>query len=398
MIAGSLLGNDHEGRADVSACKVLVVDDSASFRKIIGAFLRSAGIVTLEFADNGRDGLEKVASFEPDLVILDIMMPEMDGFEVCRRLRADPKHHRLPVLVQTALEDPAERTAVFQAGASDLITKPIHGPELIARVRVQLENRLLIGSLEDYRHRVETELNLARKMQEALLPDLSGAAEIGQCAGLLVDSHFRPSAEIGGDMWTIRNLGDGKIAVSTVDFSGHGVSAALNTFRLHTLMHQSLPHEDEPAAYLGLLNEQLVDLLPTHQFATMFYGVIDTRAGHLTYAGAGAPSPILSSADGPVALNASGLPLGITRAATYKNRSADFPEGAFLLLYSDALVETADHDGKTLETEDLLSWVSDALTKRGMASPLGALLDRFRTNHKPPDDDLTLVWLESRHS
>lgn len=374
---------------DLSECRVLIVDDSPSFRKIIGAFLRTAGITHVEYACDGIEGLAKVDLFQPDLVILDIMMPKMDGFDVCLRLRADPRYRHLPILVQTALDSPSERTNVFQAGATDLITKPIHGPELIARIRVQLENRLLINSLEDYRRRMKSELELARHMQEALLPDFSGHAK-NEIPGLTVASHFRPSAELGGDMWSLRNLGNGKVGVATVDFSGHGVSAALNTFRLHTLMHQMPPEEQSPSDYLSALNAQLVDLLPTHQFATMFFGIIDLPAGRLTYSGAGAPSPVVGNPQVQV-LEAAGLPLGITRAATYQDRQVDFPPGSFLFLYSDALIETEDNRGNVLEAEDLTAMVSAGLRDGG--DPLPGLLRQFGEGRQPPSDDLTLVWL-----
>jgi len=385
---------EEASRADLSACRVLVVDDATGIRKIIGAYLKSAGIVNIEYANNGHDGLLKVETFEPDLIILDIMMPEMDGFEVCRRLRGDPRTQHLPILVQTALESPRERTAVFRAGATDLITKPIHGPELVARVRVQLENGQLIRSLENYRRNMEAELDLARQMQEGLLPQNGIKLRVAGSAGLRVESHFQPSAELGGDMWTIHELGDGRIGVASVDFSGHGVTAALNTFRLHTLMHQMPPPDpDQPAAYLAELNLQLVDLLPVHQFATMFYGVIDTRQGFLTYAGAGAPCPIFGSAGKLETLDASGLPLGITRRATYVDVRVPFPEGSFLLLYSDALIETADQTGANLGSAELLEMVRASLDDVEAYSPLSSLLKRFRDQREPLSDDLTMVWL-----
>jgi sigma-B regulation protein RsbU (phosphoserine phosphatase) len=386
-----------DGRADLSHCRVLVVDDAQGIRKIIGAYLQAAGISQIEYATDGIDGLAKVESFEPDLVILDIMMPEMDGFEVCRILRSDAKFRHLPILVQTALESPSERTAVFRAGASDLITKPIHGPELVARVRVQLENRMLIRSLEDYRHHMQLELELARHMQEDILPEDGTILASGDCAGLKISSHFQPSAELGGDMWHIRDLGAGRVAVSSVDFSGHGVTAALNTFRLHTLMHQlPSPEPWRPSGYLQLLNAQLVDLLPVHQFATMFYAIIDLPNGSMVWSSAGAPSPIFCVGDERQFLDSSGLPLGISLKANYRDRRIDFPPGASLLLYSDALTETPNEQGHSVEQAELLEMVGQSVAdaQKLDESPLTALLERFRSGRTTPTDDLTLVWLD----
>lgn len=383
------------GTADLGACRVLVVDDAGPVRELIGAYLGLAGIGRVEYAANGREGLEKAHRFDPDLVILDIMMPEMDGFEVCRRLRADPHYRHLAILVQTALESPQERTEVFRAGATDLVTKPIHGPELIARARVHLENRLMIRDLENYRRTMSADLELARDMQEGLLPDTTCIAEAASRVGLGIWSHFQPSAELGGDMWSLHDLGDGRIGVAMVDFSGHGVSAALNTFRLHSLMRQA-PHFAEPSHYLAHLNGLLVEMLPTQQFATMIYGIVDGRNGTFRYSAAGAPGPLLGVGDKVVQLDASGVPLGITRRVAYTDQTVAFPEGAFLFFYSDALIETADGDGAMLETEDVVAMALAARAEAGQGSPLAALLGEFGRARAGVEDDLTLLWLERR--
>ncbi len=381
-------------RTDLSECRVLVVEDAPAIRKIIGAYLQAAGILHVDFATDGVEGLAKVESFDPDLVILDIMMPEMDGFEVARSLRANPRYRHLPILVQTALESPAERTEVFRAGANDLITKPIHGPELVARVRVQLENRLLIRDLENYRRHIQTDLELARKMQEDLLPSPKVLEAIRAETGLSIAAHFQPSAELGGDMWHLRDLGQGRYAVILVDFAGHGITAALNTFRLHTLTHQqTLRNLDKPSEYLYQLNDLLVDLLPSNQFATLFLGVVDTVRETLTWSGAGAPMPIYGVGEQIGYLEADGLPMGISRKGQYRDQQVPFPKGAFLLLYSDALTETPDERGMMLNDDQLLAMVAAAHADQFADRPLTSLLDLFRLHRRQPTDDLTLLWL-----
>lgn len=372
-------------------CRVLVVEDNEPSRRLIGAFLAAAGIHDVAFADDGVDGLEKADAFGPDLVILDIMMPRMDGFEVCRRLRANPRHRRLPILVQTALGSPEERTAVFRAGATDLVTKPIHGPELVARVRVHLENRLLVRSLEDYRERVEHELEMARAMQAALMPDAERIGALAERHRLVLQAHFETSSELGGDYWGVEDIGGGKLAVFIVDFAGHGVTAAMNTFRLHTLMRQIAPDSAPPADYVAALNDRLVDLLAVDQYCTLLFGVIDMAADTFTYAAAAAPSPILGRANRAETLDSSGLPVGIARNIGYEARVAPFPPGSFLLLYSDALTETADSAGRCLEESDVAQLAVQAAAKGEGA--LQHVLDSFRSDRPTVGDDLTVVWL-----
>lgn len=390
-LADEALVTANDPTLDLSGCRVLIIDDAAAIRQLIGAYLQSAGISCIEFAENGTEGLAKLSSFEPDLVILDIVMPGLDGFEICRRLRADPRTRGLPVLVETALESAADRSAVFAAGATDLISKPIHGPELIARVKIQLENRLLIRSLQDHVKLMMWELELARYMQENLLPRQEVLAALEAATGLAITSHFQPSAELGGDLWAVHPLSEGRTAVSIIDFAGHGLAAALNTFRLHTLMNQMTPDPADPAAYLAALNGKLVDLLPSGQFATMFLAVIDSRRGQMTYAAAGTPSPVIGN-PGIGLLDGSGLPLGISREAHYQNCRVPFPAGSVLFLYSDALTESADRSGRCLEAEDLADMVDRCRQDTGGSPPLNRLIARFLAGRGPVTDDLTLVW------
>lgn len=378
---------------ELQACRVLVVEDTEASRRLIGAFLAAAGVRAVEFACDGVEGMEKVQSFDPDLVILDIMMPRMDGFEMCKALRADPRHRRLPVLVQTALGSPEERTSVFRAGATDLVTKPIHGPELIARVRVHLENRLLVRNLERYRERLKTELELAREMQAGLMPGEAVMADIAGRHDLLLQAHFETSSELGGDYWGVRDLGGDRLAVFIVDFAGHGVTAALNTFRLHTIMRQMPPDSDSPAEYLGRLNEILADLVPIDQFATVFFGIVDSRTDRLTYTAAAAPGPVIGNAEVAEMHEAKGVPAGITRSAEYHDRTVAFPPGSFLMLYSDALTETPNGEGLCLDDDDVRRLAGEAA--RGEA-PLEHILSAFRDGRPVPGDDLTVVWLARR--
>ena len=378
----------------VTDCRILVVEDSIPIRRVIGAFLKSSNYMNVEFAVDGLEGLEKVASFNPDLVILDIRMPNLDGFGFLRELRSQRRYADLPVLVQTAYTDPEERNKAFLEGGTDLTTKPINGVELLARVKIHLENRMLLRSLRDYRHRLENELSAARKMQEALLPQSQRIEDIENQLDLEIESYFEPSSELGGDFWDIQKLKDHQVAISIVDFSGHGVNSALNTFRLHTLMDQEGLPASDPAAYLSVLNEKLTTLIPRGQFATMFYGVVDTKTDQLTYSAAAAPSPIVGQDKEYDFLEASGMPLGISNKAKYENRTVEFPIGSFLFLYSDALTETEGISYPMLDEQGLGELLGAGLTASSPQHPFAYVLDSFGARvSRPLPDDLTAVWL-----
>ena len=380
----------------IKSSRILVVEDNRGNQQIISAYLTAAGYTNLTFADDGQEGLDKAKEIIPDIILLDIMMPKMDGFEVLARLRKDETLRAIPVLVQTALIKPEDRVRVFKGGATDLISKPINAIEMLSRIAIHLENKALIRSLTNYQSRVEKELHLAQDMQASLLPKPQDLERIKDGLGLFIDGHFEASSEVGGDLWGAEALDEHRLAVSCVDFSGHGVTAALNTFRLHTLMSGLGAEKNDPSACLGVLNQRLVALLPTEQYATMFYGIIDTRTRILTYAAAAPPSPLLGrfGEDPPIPGNPRGLPLGISKVARYENRTLPFAPGAYLFLYSDALTESRDRDGKALGEEG----VAELLTRHAKNSApndvLKAIIASFLEQVDTPlPDDLTAVYV-----
>ncbi|HLN24279.1 MAG TPA: response regulator, partial [Patescibacteria group bacterium] len=152
---------------NLAEARVLVVEDNELNQEFARAVLGSMGVTMIECAGNGVEALERLASFEPDLIVLDLMMPVMDGQEFLTRLRTMPQYIDLPVLVTTALGAQKMRNATFANGATDFIEKPIHRKELVARVTVHLRSHLLLKSLRRYHDRLAQDLDTARAMQEA---------------------------------------------------------------------------------------------------------------------------------------------------------------------------------------------------------------------------------------
>lgn len=380
----------------LSESRVLIVDDNDFNRRMLAMVIGRAGITAVEFAVDGVDGLRKVERFRPDLVLLDVDMPNMDGLEMCRRLRQSASHADLPVLFQTVLDSDEEQVRCFEAGGNDFISKPIKSGECVARVRHQLERRKLFKDLGAFRERVEKELRHAQAMQLSLLPEPRRVAEIGERHRLSIFQHFETSSELGGDFWNVFDIDDHRVGFLIVDFAGHGITAAINTFRLHTLIDRLSAAELDPAEWLGRLNLSLKDVLPVGQFATAFFGVLDTRADTLTYAAAGAPNPVLGVGSEVRLLDSAGLLLGVSRRAQYKTRVVTLPPGGFLFLYSDALIESRTALDQTFGHAGVPDLVTASLRAQPDA-PLGHLLARFFAEvQRPLRDDLTAVWI-ARH-
>ena len=381
------------GLPGLENARVMVVDDNRVNRHLLLALLERGGIHHVEMAEDGIDALSRMNSFRPDLILLDLMMPNLDGFEMCKRLRADPVWKDLPVLVQSSLNRAEDRAKAFAAGATDYVTKPINAVELLARVRIHLQNRALVHDLRLFHERTESELALARKMQERLMPARERLAEVEAALGLAIHAHFAPSSELGGDFWDLRRDGRGRLVVYLVDFSGHGVGAALNTFRLHAICQQMDFSDFDPAAFLATVNKRLCALLPNGQFATMLAGVFDLEANRFVYASAGSTKPMVWAPGdaAPVLGESAGLPLGLLASADYEARELPLPPGGRLFFYSDAAIEIPVGDD-VLDESGLAELVTQRMAEPDAALFLDGVLNALHATG-PIDDDLTALVL-----
>lgn len=375
--------------------RVLIVDDSKFNRQILARFVGWAGVQNIEFAIDGVDGLEKVETFRPDLVLIDFGMPRMGGIEMTQKLRQNPAYADLPILIQTTLNSDQQRVACFKAGATDILSKPVNPGECMARVRLHLEKMLLLSEMRRFKERVEQELRLAQAMQSSLIPDERKIKSVVEPRGFAIESLFEPSSELGGDFWNIFEHSDTAVGILNVDFSGHGINAAINTFRLHTIIGRTPTQGRLPGEWLAEINAGLKDVLPMGQFATAFYGVFDRATDTLTYATAGSPSPVLGHPDGTIELlDASGLFMGVSKNTTYKDKVVPFPPGSFLFTYSDALIEE-EVEGKEGLGESGLKHLIESILLEKPEQPLKRLTTEFFSTYKypPMGDDLTCIWM-----
>ncbi|GHF26535.1 transcriptional regulator [Kordiimonas sediminis] len=380
---------------DVYSAKILVVDDISLMRDLIGDCLTGAGYRTVLFASSGEEAI-KIAEQEPiDLVILDIKMPGLDGFEVCERLRKNPLLKSLPILVQSADEKPEQRAKVFRSGATDFVSKPINQPELLARVRLHLEKSFLIESLTQYQQNMEQELMLAQDMQRLILPQRKAIASFEEIFDVKIETEYEGTAALAGDLWGIWQQSPSSLGMYLLDVSGHGVSAALNTFRLHAIMDRFRDEKADPGKFMESLNAVLCDALPTGQFATMVCLVLDVDTGQLSYAGAGAPRPVIMKEGGGLSLlHTEGVPLGISIDSKYETKSEQINPGECILCYSDVFIEAKCDDETLLGEAGFLSMVTaakEASCSQGLVHTLvSAFNERFGPSHP---DDMTAIAL-----
>jgi len=376
---------------DLAQCRVLVVDDNKLNRVVATTFLEKAGVGQVAQAADGAEALAMIGEFAPDLVVLDLMMPGLDGHETLRRLRADPAQRSLPVLVVSALGGIDDRTKAFALGATDYVEKPINGAELVARARVHLGNRQLVRRLTDYQERSLRDMAMLRAMQASLLPSPELVDSVADRYGLTLDSVFTASSRVGGDLWGLFPLDEARLGLWMVDFSGHGVPAAINSLRLHMLLERVGVTIAHPPALLRDLNTQLASMMFDGGHATMVSAVLDFEDDRVIFAAAGEPRIFVGGPDGVQALSARGAPLGAGPGANYESRSVPFPKGSFLCILSDAAV-LADHAGLVPGEAELAALVGSAATAG--SAPLGRLMAQVRDDlGGPADDDVTAIWV-----
>jgi len=382
---------------------LLVEDDPVSARILTRTLERAVSPVFAVVHEASLAGAKaQVAAGEAlDVAILDLNLTDSSGIATLRQFQAAAP--ALPIVVMTGDGDPGVAELALEVGAQDYLVKGETSESIVTRsIRYAITRKLaylesqaiadrLNATLAAENKRLDEENAAARAMQFGLLPSREALAHYRQTRGLLVDSFFEPSERIGGDLWGCAEFDAQRTIFYSFDFSGHGVGAALNVFRLHALLSELGGQILDPAAALGRLNKALITLLPRGQYATIFLGAIDGGAATLTWSAGGAPKPFLIGRDGSLArLDSKGKPLGLSSSAKYVNRAVSFPQGTTLFLYSDALTETPAGGGAILGEDGLAEMVRRFHGPEGIAVP--ALIDTFMASVTAPiKDDITAV-------
>ena len=381
------------------ASKVLVVDDEPRNVRILQIHLNAQGY-TVYTAEDGVEALDIVEKDAPDLILLDINMPKMDGFEVVKRIRANKATEFIPIVMITALRDTREnRIKSIEAGADDFIEKPFDSLEVLARVRSLLRIKEYQDTLAKHNARLEEELQMARSVQEILIPQ-DGVQEL---SGFRIASRCCPEMAVGGDFFDIWEVVPNRLGVFISDVMGHGVSAAFVTVFIKTILaeFQELV-EDNPGYLLEILNTRFNDLISSRlfMFATAFCGIIDLGKEELVCANAGHSFPLLYDGHQQTCYTIgdknTGNGLGIWRESVYETVRYPFGPLSKIFLYTDGVYEAKSPQGAEFTVERLQKLISDCADQpaAGLIANVSEAVDAFTANC-PKDDDLTLLAIEA---
>jgi serine phosphatase RsbU (regulator of sigma subunit) len=373
---------------DLPQCRVLLVDDVKENITILIETLRNEYL--LGFALNGPDALTYAKDKSPDLILLDIMMPDMDGYEVCRRLKADPHTRDIPVLFITALDEIESKTSAFEVGAVDYITKPFEQLEIKARVKTHLKLNLASKALAAQRDRLQQSLDLAKEVQQSLLPKKNPRFE-----GLDIAGQSVYCDETGGDYYDFLDLGSEKLGVIVGDVSDHGIQSALLMTTVRASLRQRIQKPDSLAQMISDLNRQFhADVESSGHFMTLFVCEIDTHSRMLRWLRAGHdPAMIYDMASHTFReLGGSGLPLGVARSCQFEECASAIAEQQILVIGTDGIWEAFDVDENRFGKDKFKDIIrsSSHLPAAVMAERVIESVQHFRHPLKI-EDDITLV-------
>lgn len=390
--------------------KVLVVDDSSVNRTLLAAILTKAGFEIAE-AQSGEEALAKVAEFLPDLVLLDIMMPGIDGYEVCAALKADERTAAIPVIFLSALSEAADKIKGLETGGADYVTKPFDKGEVLARVRSQLKIRNLTQrlmqtnrELMEKQRKLDEDLKAAAIIQSSLLPTRPPTFH-----NLTIAWRFQPCDLIGGDIFNVCQLDECHLGIYMVDVSGHGVPGAMVTVSVSQALQpesgylkksqDDYPHYEivSPVEVCRALDREY----PIERFDkhfTIIYAVLNAHSGRLKYCSAAHPPPVLLRADGRIELlDRIGTFIGLDGIVPFEEDEKQLADGDRLVFYTDGVVECEDEKGVFFGQERLL-----ALLRKLQEEPLERLLDNLLAalvgfaGAAGFRDDVSLVGIEFR--
>ena len=329
---------------DAQESKILVVDDDLRNVRVLEMNLKAEGYNVIA-AYNGHEALEKVNAENPDLILLDIMMPGMDGYEVCKRLRQNKATRAIPIIMLTAYEKGLDKKIeALDLGADEFIEKPFKRHEVLARVRSLLRMKSLHDELMMAKKRLEDELTMAREVQEAFMPQ-----EYPDIPGLEFAHRYIPTFAVGGDFFDIQEQAPGVVEIFISDVMGHGPQAAMITGVIKTLLTQLSSRLAGPAYLLSQMNERFHSLMASGglpMFVTAFCMIIDTVKGIYTYSSAGHPAPFLIRGNPSriEELMTNPPALGMIPDTFYENHEQEMIDNDMLFFFTDGLLELPNRD------------------------------------------------------
>lgn len=371
--------------------RILVVDDEKSMRQLLGLHLGKEGY-EIDFAENGKQAVAQTLEKRPNLILMDLRMPIMDGLEATNAIREHYQPNTLPIIIVSADSDRKEHIRALQAGANDFVSKPYNKTELIARIEINLTINKLSNELSEKNSelqkreaRSEQEKKLAGEVQYAVLPHNP------KFPGFSIQTLYKPSTHMGGDFFDFFQNGDDLFALIG-DVSGHGIPAALIMTAAKSVIHSLGEISNSPKEIITNANKQLCEMLGNHGiFLTLVLAKITPKTDQMEVISAGHNPVYLLNKQNVIKIDSSGTFLGWDDRATWDSKTFSFQDGDTLFMYTDGLVEVENNDGEQFGDQKLLEIIEQAPPQKQLELALNASME-FCQEHIT--DDITIFTIQ----
>ena len=389
--------------------KICVVDDNLVNRKLLAGILKKENYEIVE-AQDGEEAIDLTLREMPDLILLDIMMPKKDGYEVCEELKRDDRSAHIPIIFLSAKAQVEDKIKGLDLGGADYVTKPFDRGEVIARVKAQLNIARLTkevvaanGELIKKQELLDEDLKAAAGIQQSLLPQ-----DLPDLENMAIAWRFMPCERIGGDIFNVVQLDETHWGIYMLDVSGHGVPSALVTVSVSQMLH---PHKGlllkkvikpppyyeilKPAEVLNLLDREY-PIERFNKYFTITYLIIDMKDRFISYSNAAHPPPILLHRDGTLEfLDKGGTIIGMGGVLPFEEGQERAEPGDKLITYTDGIVEYQDRQGGFYGDERFHEELY-RLRDRPISEVIDGVIDAIMDygDHNPPRDDVTLLGIE----
>jgi len=326
---------------------VLAVDDTPENLDVVKGILSSEYIV--KAATSGPMALKIAEKQRPDLILLDIMMPDMDGYEVCKHLKENEQTRDVPVIFLTAMDQTTDEARGFELGAADYMTKPVNPPILKARVATHLALKKSMDDLQSayqvikgHKDRMEQELNVGHDIQMSMLPLEFPAFPDRE--EFNVHALLEPAREVGGDFYDFFFINDDEICLVVGDVSGKGVPAALFMAVTRTMIKTQAVDDPSPASIVTRVNEELSADNPASMFVTLFFAIANVKTGEVRFTNAGHNPPYILRQDRSLECldQRHGPIIGAVEGVAFREDQVQLEAKDTLVIFTDGVTEAMD--------------------------------------------------------
>jgi sigma-B regulation protein RsbU (phosphoserine phosphatase) len=380
----------------IEKMKILVVDDERLNINVLVELLKPN--YKMMAAINGQQAIKAANSASPpDLILLDIMMPEMDGYEVCAQLKSDPNTKDIPIIFVTAMGKEESETKGLDLGAADYLPKPISPAIVEARVRTQLalkknheELKNAYRLIETQKKRMQTELDVGRDIQLAMVPKIFPSNAVFD-----IHARLEPAREVGGDFYDVFSIDEEHICLCVGDVSGKGVPAALFMAMAKTLIKSRATTDSSTASIVTHVNDELSIDNDGCLFVTLYVCILNTQTGVLLTTNAGHNPPLIRTATGEIKAlkRLDGPVVAALEEFAYKEGTFQLNNGDSLLMFTDGVTEADTEDGQFFGDPRLEKLFAERTTGKAedFVAEIFNQVHQFEGENRQADDITVLV-------